>query len=38
LGEGEKAGDVLIDYPNVQSQAPIYQVAKQGFFVLLIIV
>jgi hypothetical protein len=27
---GEKKIDVLIDYPDRQSQAPIYQVAKQG--------
>jgi hypothetical protein len=27
---GEQKIDVLIDYPDRQSQAPIYQVAKQG--------
>ena len=27
---GEQKIDVLIDYPNCQSQAPIYQVARQG--------
>ena len=27
---GEQKIDVLIDYPNRQSKAPIYEVAKQG--------
>jgi hypothetical protein len=30
LALGEQKIDVLIDYPDRQSQAPIYMVAKQG--------